>query len=577
MNPLSVAPTPQTDRSLAGFRVSLQNLCHWFTRPAVLIRVVLYLTLLIYLRTVFFDYVYDDSILILINPWMASWKCVPAIFTHSFWGFLEIPRAIDFYRPLVMLLFAAIFHLLGPAPGWFHLIAATMHVLATYLVYRLARETTDDQTLAVIAAGIFGLHPTKVETAAWISGMSDSLSLVFFLLSMIAYFQSRRNQSARQKQVIASVAFLCSALFSKEAAIFASPLIATYEFTMAQPGFRNRCLAVARAVWPFAAVTLFALGARLLLVHTHTGHLVNEIALVPTLLTAPRAILWYFGKQLWPLGLSVQYPIMLVRAFSATQFLLPLFLLLAIGSAVLIAVRKSATGIFFLSWFMLMLAPVILYHVNLQEHDRYVYFASVATSIGMAYLVVQLRRFGANPFAGAILALFAAMAILTFNYESYWDDDVKLFTRAVQIAPDNPNAVEYLASHYVDSHQYDKAEALAQKLIHSPDQVSEGWYILGTVLCAEERYDECRDAMHKGVELTHGKSLIRNLGLANVDLKLGNNHEAALLYQEELKKYPDVAYFHGRLADALKAMGMETEAAHELELRQRLLDWSMHR
>jgi len=560
---LSVAPIPQPEGSVAGLSSLLEKLCRWFIRPAVLIRVVLYLSLLIYLRSVFFDYVYDDSILILINPWMASWKCIPAIFTHSFWGFLEIPRTIDFYRPLVMLLFAAIFHLLGPAPGWFHLIATATHVLATYLVYRLARETTDDQTLAAIAAGIFGLHPTKVETAAWISGLSDSLSLVFFLLSMIAYFQSRKNQVNKRRLVIASVAFLCLALFSKEAAIFAPVLITIYEFKLASPGFRNRYLTVARSVWPFAAVTVFALGARVLLVHTHTGHLLNEIALVPTLFTAPRAILWYLGKQLWPAGLSVHYPIMLVRRFSLAQYLLPLLLLITVCTASVIAVRKSATGIFFLSWFALMLAPVILYHLNLQEHDRYIYFASVATSIALAWLIVKLKHFGISAFAAGVFVLFAVMSILTYRYELYWDNDVTLFTRAVAIAPDNPNAVEYLASHYIESHQYEKAYALAQALVHDPDHGGEGWYILGTVLCAKEDYAQGRNAMQKAVELTQGNNLLRNLGLANADLKLGNDQEAAAIYREELKKYPDVAYLHRQLGAALERMGRQSEADRE--------------
>jgi len=568
---LSVAPIPHPEGSVASLRFSLDKLCRWFIRPAVLIRVVLYLCLLIYLRTVLFDYVYDDSILILINPWMASWKCVPAIFTHSFWGFLEIPREIDFYRPLVMLLFAAIFHLLGPAPGWFHLIAVAMHVFATYLVYRLSHETTDDKTLAAIAAGIFGLHPTKVETAAWISGLSDSLSLVFFLLSMIAYFQSRKSQGNRQKRnVIASVSFLCLALFSKEAAIFAPALIAIYEFKIAEPGFRNRCLAVARSVWPFATVTLFALGARVLLVHTHTGHLLNEIALVPTLLTAPRAILWYLGKQLMPLGLSVQYPIILVRSFSPTQFLLPLLLLIGTGTAVVIAVRKSVTGIFFLSWFVLMLAPVILYHVNLQEHDRYIYFPSVASSIGLAYLITRLRMVGSILLPASLLVLFAIMVSLTFNYESYWDNDLALFTRAVEIAPGNPNAVEYLASHYVDTRQYDKAEALAQRLLYVSDQAGEGWYILGTALCAQGEYERGVEAMRKAAESAQPQNLLHSLGLADADLKLGHNLEAATIYQEQLRKYPDVAYLHGRFSVALKAMGKSDQAARELELEKRL-------
>ena len=151
---MSAITVPTLDLAVTRVRDRVQGLSQWFIQPDVLIRTTLYLTALIYLRTIVFDYVYDDNLLITFNPWMESWKSIPQFFTHSLWGFLDIPRVIDFYRPLVLLVLAAIYHTLGPAPGWFHLLAAGMHVLATYLTYRLACETTNDKTLAAIAAAM---------------------------------------------------------------------------------------------------------------------------------------------------------------------------------------------------------------------------------------------------------------------------------------------------------------------------------------------------------------------------------------------------------------------------------------
>jgi protein O-mannosyl-transferase len=566
---LSAAPIPTLERKPSRHSAHLESLCEWFLRPAVLIRTVLYLTALLYLRTIAFDYVYDDSFLILTNPWMESWKQVPQFFTHSFWAFLEIPRAIDFYRPLVMVVFASIYHLLGPTPGWFHLVTASIHVLATYLVYRLVCETVGDKTLGAIAAGIFGLHPTKVETAAWISGLSDSLCVVFFLGSMIWYFAAKKHDVHRRRYIGISVVLLVLALFSKEAAIFAPVLIAIYEFSARSGNFRERCRETLHCIWPFGTVTLLAITIRMMVVHYATGSSLNKIPPITTFYTAPRAILWYLSQQLWPFDLSVQYPVMLVKRFVLVEFVLPPLVLLLLCSLVVFAVRAAPIGIFFSSWFVIMLAPVILYHVILQEHDRYSYLASVATSIGLAYVIAHLRRLGTPLQATTIFVLFAAMAALTFNYESYWDNDIKLFTRAVRIAPDNPNAVQYLASVYINQGKPDKAEALAQALLRDPDMSPVGWYLLGSVRVAQKDYESARQAMENSFRLSHGKDLASTLALGGVNVHLNNNEEALKFYRKVLETFPEMAYIHGQMALVLRNMGRTDEAAREAELQRR--------
>ena len=566
---MSVASFPGLDRAATSHGSRFEAWAQWFIQPAVLIRFVLYATALLYLRTVLFDYVYDDTTLITLNPWMGSWKQLPNLLTHSFWGFLEIPRALDFYRPLVSLVFALILRLLGPAPGWFHLVAAGLHVCVTYLVYRLASETIGDPTVAAIAAGIFGLHPTRVETGAWISGISDSLSVVFLLSSMIAYFEWKRKGEGDRRHLAVSAFLLLLALFSKEAAIFAPILIAIYEFSACRSRFRDRLVTALGAVWPFLAVVAFALATRFALVRNPVAHGLSEIPVRYTIFTAPRAILWYAGKQIWPGQLSVEYPVMLVRGFSFGQFVLPLLVLSVLCIAGFWAVRKAPAGLFFASWFLLMLAPPILYLVTLQEHDRYSYLPSVASSIGLGYLLGYLRRLGAEVQATVLLTLLAVMTGLTFTYESYWDNDTKLFTHAVEIAPDNPKAEEYLASELVGLGQPEKAEAIAQRIISDPNQSAEGWYILGDVWLSQNRYQDAHEAFRNSLELSQGeKKMLWSMDLASTDLKLGRYEEAAQIYRDQIRKHPDLAFLHHELADTLKVMGKSEEAAKELELQR---------
>jgi protein O-mannosyl-transferase len=567
---LSATSIPTLDRATGSRPSPFQAWSQWFIQPAVLIRVVLYLATLIYLRTALFDYVYDDSLLITLNPWMQSWKHVPQFFTHSFWGFLDVPKVMDYYRPLIMLVFAAVYHLLGSAPGQFHLIAAGMHILATYLVYRLAYETTSDRKLAAFAAGLFGLHPTKVETAAWISGLSDSLATVFFLASMIAYFRSRKADGSNRKDLALSLLFLLLALFSKESAVFAPVLLAVYELTADDCPVSQRWLRTLRSVWPFAVVTALAFAARLILVRNHSAQLLSQIPATQAVLTAPRTTLWYIGKQLCPVGLSIHYPIPVAASLSFRQFLLPCLILVTLSIAILFLIRRNQTGVFFVTWFVLMLAPPILYESILLKQDRYFYLPSVATSIGLAYVLVRITRFRPVLQASVTIVAFLSMAALTFTYESYWDSDVALFTRATQIAPNNPRVSEYFANQYISLGQPENAEAVARQVISQPNQSAEGWYLLGTVRLSQKRFEEARTALQESLRLSQGRRMPASLALATADLKLGKYEEAAQIYRDQIAKRPYVSSFHRDLATILNAMGRSDEAARERQLGQRL-------
>ena len=570
----STVTRPVAQASAAPPRAASQLPTGWLLREPVLLRIALFLTIACYLPTLGFDFVYDDHFLLATNPWMESWSKVPDIFRHSFWGFLQIPRLTDYYRPMVMLLLASVRHILGPAPGWSHLVVAGVHVLATYLVYRLAKELVKDGVTAAVAAAIFGLHPTKVESAAWISGISDSLCVVFFLASLIGYFRWK-NAGKQGRLLWLSLGLLLLALFSKEAAVLAPVLIAIYELSTAEGGRWQRATIALRTVTPFVAVVAFFWIVRMLALRGFVGPSEYELQLGPTLWTAPRAALWYVGKQVWPGTLSVQYPLVLVRSFSWMRFVLPLILVTASAAAVLYAVRRRPAGIFLASWFALTLAPVILFCIPLQAHDRYGYLPSVATSIAIAYVLVQFKS--GSPSLGRargiiVYAVILALAAATLNYERYWDNDLRLFERAVAVAPDNPDAYSGLVLAHDLNADFAGAESVARKWVERMPERWVSWYGLAMARANQKDYEGARVALQSALQHTNTQkgAVVPLVALGDVSSSLRRDAEAEICFRQAVAIAPNVASLHGFLAAALKRNGKLAEAQHELEVKKSL-------
>jgi len=285
------APKPESRSLLQG---SLDRLL----LPGVLLRAALYLTLLTFLPSVLFDYVYDDIELIQFNPWIASWHGIATAFTHAFWAFTDFPRATDYYRPLVMTFLIVMRHVAGSAPAWFHLVVIGVHLLAVYLTYRLACVLTGDACLAAIAAAIFGLHPTKLESVAWISGVSDSMCVVFCLACLLTHFRWKRQRAHTLRWF--AMALLMLAMLSKEMAVAVPLLIAIHEGLSGTGSLRARARSAMKTSAPYFFVVAVALCMRTYAMrNVAPAHLDHLFAY--SFYTFPHALLWYLGKQLLPL------------------------------------------------------------------------------------------------------------------------------------------------------------------------------------------------------------------------------------------------------------------------------------
>lgn len=364
---------------------------------------------------------------------------------------------IGHYQPLAWLAWSAAISLFGRSAPAFHALSLTGHLANAWLVYLLGRRLVDDSALtpiqrraaALIAASIFLLHPSSVETVAWASAFPYVLSLGALLVSLLAYLDSRP---------VLSIAFYTASLLIRPAAI-GFPIVLAFVHLHRMNGDRSGSFSrVARAVWPFA---LLAPAAAVFEWHARDVATMREVGAGARLTMAVTTPFLYLGRILWPVRLSPLDPLPISPSFQLLPFAAGLSGLLAVTLAAWMLRRRYmllAAG-----WiaFLVLLAPVAgLTPSGLQSTaDRYLYVPSVIVSVIAGAAVARLLRPTAR--GAMVAALTAAVLIVlgvsTWRQTHYWNDSIALWTRAAELDPRNDIATYNLAIALADAGREDEA------------------------------------------------------------------------------------------------------------------------
>ncbi len=173
-------------------------------------------------HTLTFDFVFDDGPVIIRD-----------LQAHVGAGIAGLHRPVQvqhvtlaYYRPLVTLTYQLDWLLWGENPAGYHLTNLAWHLLATLLVYRLARAALRDAGAAWLAAALFTLLPAHAEAIGWVQGRVDLVSAACVLAALAALEAAwrARGWTAWAWAGAAGLAWLL-ALLAKESAL-AFPLAA---------------------------------------------------------------------------------------------------------------------------------------------------------------------------------------------------------------------------------------------------------------------------------------------------------------------------------------------------------------
>lgn len=255
-------PAGRAARARSALDGWAQDLAAYFTghdptfRYAILPALVV--AALLYVRSPFSNYIFDEQEALLANPYVNG-KSLGYFdaFRRDFWG-LPPDRTIGSYRPLPNLVWRAIW-LVTDKPFAHHLVNVVVHALNAALVASLVFAVTRRRAQAWFSGGFFVCAAVLTEAVSGVVGIAD----VFGGLGVMLALHALRLPATERYRPLASLlspaavfVALMIGLLSKESAIVAVPLLGWAALVLAPALHPGRPLRVLRATSTLVAAVL---------------------------------------------------------------------------------------------------------------------------------------------------------------------------------------------------------------------------------------------------------------------------------------------------------------------------------
>lgn len=434
-------------------------------------------------------------------------------------------------------------------PAGHHIMNLAFHLINTLLLFTILTRMTGSLWASAFTAALFALHPVHVESVAWASERKDTLSAMFWLLTMWAYlWHSARPNALRYLIVLAAFSL---GLMSK-------PMVVTLPFVLLLldywPLNRTR-LTPEKSNIPkqslrfliFEKVPLLAAAAIsciiTYLVQQHGGAVavVHKWPLTIRLSNAFVAYMGYIAKTFYPTRLSLLYPLPL-KGLPLWQAAVSALIIILITAAVVYYSRKKRYLIVGWLWYVGTLVPVIgLVQVGMQAMaDRYMYIPSIGLYIMIVWGAADLLK--KIPF-NKVLAGFAAAAvciiliICTRTQVRHWRNDLAIFGHSARVTKDNFIMHNKYGGVLGEMGRFEESLRHCNEALRiSPDFYKAHNNIAATYL-KQEKIKDAIPYLKKALELKPDLTEARN-NLGVVYLKMGRINDAILCFREVLKIDP---------------------------------------
>jgi tetratricopeptide (TPR) repeat protein len=505
-------------------------------------------------------FAFDDQSQILNNQFIRDFKNLPTAFTTEVW-FRQTARDQDpneqagpntpYYRPLFTLYLMIGWGLFQDQPAGWHLFSVLMHLLVTYFVFLLLEKITGDLKLSTIAALLFAIHPLRVESVAWISGISDPLLAVFVIPSFYLYLLYR--QQKKKSHLIGSLALFFLAPLSKEPALALPLFTVAYDLLIIDQdkpfSQRARKAALPTAIFGVLTITYFALRYNAL-GFLLSGPKIATFSAGEVVMTLPLVLWKYIGLMFFPFTLTLFHGTPVVKTPLDIRFILPLLGLAGLAVA-LWRLRGSSLGRFAILWFFIHMLPILninTFSEDFMVQERYTYIPSIGFSLllAMGLMKLPVERFVSfrNRRAGPALAVALVVLLLgakTVAQNQAWKDDMTLWLHGLEAVPDSEFPYFILGHKYINFKQYDKAaETLENYMKIDPNNL-----IVITNLAAAHNllYEATRDRAHvdRAIALSE-----KGLNIDDTNPALWDTLGVAYTFNTELKNLDRAIFFINR-------------------------------
>lgn len=455
-------------------------------RSGLVISLLLFLgTILLYIPALLNGFVsYDDPAYVLSNSHVLqglSWSNIR-------WALTATIEAN--WHPLTWISHMLDVQLFGLNPHGHHFDNVLLHALNVALLFLVFRKATGSLSRSAIVAALFAVHPLNVECVAWIAERKSLLSMLFLLLTFLAY-QAYVQQRSFMRYAVVFLLFALG-LSAKPMVITLPVLLLLWDYwPLARATGQTEGRRLSIGVLLAEKIPLFLLSAAsawITLYAQRNGGALGSTAVLPLGQRLGNAIVsyvTYIGKFIWPTRLAVFYPHP-EGSLAIWKVLLAAVVLVTLTALIWRARKERPWLLSGWLWYLVAMLPMIgAVQVGRQAMaDRYAYLPFVGLFIvgvwGGAEVLAALKfqRAPKMILTGAALVTYAS---ITFLQIGYWHDSYALFSHAVAVTNRNGLAEGNLGAALVSMGRPDLALSHLEAAEQFAPQLSTPHYDLGVL------------------------------------------------------------------------------------------------
>jgi protein O-mannosyl-transferase len=552
---------------------------------------VLLLAAAAYLNSLTYEFVWDDTLMVLGGPRLRDLRNLPQFFSSDFTTLTSGAVEGHYYRPTLALTLALDATFWGLNPAWFHLTNILLHVGVTFLVHRLVLAMGARRDIALLASLLFAVHPVHVEVVAFVAARVDLLLSIGVLGCLLAYRRSDAPGRGRFAWGGGALAVQAFALFSKETAVTLPVLLVLSDLLHSpasdQPAERTTLRRALMRSLPFWIVTVAFATFRFPQLLSIAGGRLQGGGLWRRLPGSLELLARYVVLTLVPSHMQPFYSLKRPESFLG---LWPALGMLIGGGLVVLLIwswRRAPRVAFGIAWFLVTITPVVdLVPLSPREMgmaDRYLYLPSVGVSLVLASGLVALMGSAASlrwSFRRLAAWGMAALLLLAYpwqllRYAPVWRNDLDLYQRMTEVAPRAPIPYVNLGLAHFRANDLPRAASCLEQAVRLNPTLPRPRTILALVYVLQGR---TRDGFRLLDDLASEGVQERDYYASRLmtDLIVGDPHAAVAAGGEGIRRFPDDAEMHKWMGQALEHDGRPAEAMEQygraLELRPDLFE-----
>lgn len=502
------------------------------------------------------------------------------------------------YQPVTWLTLGLNYTLGGLEPFGYHLGNLLLHIAAALLLYLISLRLIGislpprpgEGALSVrlgagLAALFFAIHPLRVESVAWATERRDSLSGMFFLLTVLAYLHACDARASTRRRWFAGVAVLHTLALLSKIVTMALPavLILLDIFPLRrlpadprrwrEPPYRavlDEKVPLALLSCAFAVIAPFSQAAAKSLEWTGQYNLSARL-FIPLF-----GVAFYLLKTVAPVGLKPLYP--LPTPFDATEPRIIVGSAITVGLTALFIWKRDRWPALLVVWayYVIVLLPMLgIIQIGIQiAADRYTYLPSLgwAVLIGAAFAwlwqAAARGKVRTEAFEAGLVGAFVLVCFLgarTFNQSLIWRDTETLWRYAIGIDPQVPELHNWLGLTLKNAGRNEEAISEFKQAIRLRDgyvacrvNLGNSLAIAGDNAGALEQFEKAGSFISDNPHAQH------NWGL--VLIRLGRSTDALPHLEEAMRTHSEMPFTRTLLARAYLDLGRIPDALHELGL-----------